>query len=745
VANIGGNLNLESLQDTTTFDSKQESAGFSVSLCIPPICYGSGSYSANYAKAGVKGDFASVTEQTGVKAGDGGFQVNVGGNTDLKGAVVTSTQAAVDAKANTLTTNSLTASSIDNHDVFKATSVSVSGGTGGGSGAAYQKSGDQRSTTESGISDTALNVAGTSTRNIDTTVRTDVDSSASLGKAWDGQKLQEQVTAGASVVAQFGATASKLVGDYASSKTKPLEDARNYEDYKERQANGEDIGKVAEAWVAKMDQGGYSIEQAKAVQSNPEVLSDYENWKEGGQYRVAAHAAVGGLSGNLQGALGAAASAAAVPGVAEAIDKMGLPEPLRKSVIALAGTAVGAAVGGGSGAAAAFNQTTNNYLKHEELQKKKKELAECKDEKCRRGVTEKWDSVSQQRNESMTSSCVSGDNSQCHANAAQLQADIAALTAGSGGRIDRMSPEERNNVKQAVDKYKTNLEELAARGNRALGTTLASPEDLYQAGFLTEGEAVALKQTRLGQAISVLGALALPSGTKANASKPAAGSEPSSGRPALATKEDARTENNMRRDDAEQYVNNAAPKDVPVKVVRQDNDFSATANDKGNPKAHVDESGNLIPPNPNGTGSVQTHVRGSGPANTPYTSTTDPKSTNESKTYGANQIEINTQDLQRDINSGKAPQDIVILSPARVQQELQQKIDAAQKRFDNNPSQKNADSLGRANDDLKNATRDGECLIKGCVPASYMGTPTPTTQRPVVTPNKPSSSASSPK
>jgi hypothetical protein len=410
VANIGGNLNLESLQDTTTFDSKQESAGFSVSLCIPPICYGSGSFSANYAKAGVKGDFASVTEQTGIKAGDGGFQVNVGGNTDLKGAVVTSTQAAVDAKSNSLTTGSLSASSIDNHDVFKATSVSVSGGTGGGSGAAYQKSGDQRSVTESGISDAALNVAGTSTGNVDTTVRTDVDSSASLGKAWDGQKLQEQVTAGASVIAQFGSTASKLVGDYASSKTKPLEDARKYEELQQRQANGESISEKDATWIAKMDQAGYSIEQAKAIQSNPEVLRDYEDWKEGGQYRVAAHAAVGALSGNLQGALGAAASAAAVPGVADAINELGLPEPLRKSVIALAGTAVGAAVGGGSGAAAGFNQTTNNYLKHEQWDELAKKLGACKSNAaCEKEVNAEYARLSHLQDMALATCDVRGD------------------------------------------------------------------------------------------------------------------------------------------------------------------------------------------------------------------------------------------------------------------------------------------------------------------------------------------------
>jgi len=35
-------------------------------------------------------------------------------------------------------------------------------------------------------------------------------------------------------------------------------------------------------------------------------------------------------------------------------------------------------------------------------------------------------------------------------------------------------------------------------------------------------------------------------------------------------------------------------------------------------------------------------------------------------------------------------------------------------------STKNETSLTRAEVDLRNATRDGECLIKGCVPADYI-------------------------
>lgn len=476
VAQVGGNLNLESLQDTTTFDSKQESAGVNISLCIPPICGGAMvSGSANYSKAKVDGDFASVVEQTGLKAGDGGFQVNVAGNTDLKGAVVTSTQAAVDSKANSLSTGSLTVSSIENHDVYKASSVSVSAGTGGGSGAAYQKSGDQKSVTESGISDAALTVAGETTGNVVASVRTEIDSSGSLGKNWDGQKLQEQVTAATSVIAQFGSTASKLVGDYAATKTKPMEDARQYEEYTRRQESGEQLKEHESKWLAQMNDSGYSLEEAKALQANLEAQKDYDNWKEGGPYRVATHAAVGGLTGNLQGALGAAASAAAVPGIADAIEELKLPESLHKSLVALAGTAVGAAVGGGDGAAAGYNQTTNNFLKHDQAAAMRREVeacgkkpAGCTDEDVT-SIVRKYQDLSGE-NIAAVQSCIAKGDVACvqHLESqAATRAEVSTILPIGYGTEERLFVDRQDNVlnKGSVDaqyaRFGTDVEQAA--------------------------------------------------------------------------------------------------------------------------------------------------------------------------------------------------------------------------------------------------------------------------------------------
>lgn len=125
-ADIGGNLNIESLQDTSKYDSKQESAGVSISLCIPPFCYGASTGSLSIGQSKANGDYASVQEQSGIKAGDGGFQVNVKGNTDLKGAVIASTDKAVQDDKNSLTTASLTTSDIQNKAEASADSSGIS-------------------------------------------------------------------------------------------------------------------------------------------------------------------------------------------------------------------------------------------------------------------------------------------------------------------------------------------------------------------------------------------------------------------------------------------------------------------------------------------------------------------------------------------------------------------------------------------------------------------------------------------
>jgi filamentous hemagglutinin len=132
VADVKGNLNIESLQDKATFDSKNQSVSVGGTVGVGASFSGS----VNQSKA--HNDYASVQEQSGIRTGDGGFQVTVGGNTDLKGGVISSSTAGV--AASSLVTATLTHSDIANHATSSASGIGMGGGltvdgNGGNAGA----------------------------------------------------------------------------------------------------------------------------------------------------------------------------------------------------------------------------------------------------------------------------------------------------------------------------------------------------------------------------------------------------------------------------------------------------------------------------------------------------------------------------------------------------------------------------------------------------------------------------------
>ncbi|MBC7378144.1 MAG: hemagglutinin repeat-containing protein, partial [Burkholderiaceae bacterium] len=138
---IEGNLLVESVQDTSTYTNKQSSSGFGVSLCVPPLCVGDpGLQSANVSggKTNTTSTYASVAEQSRIRAGDGGFQIAVKGDTVLNGGAVTSTQKAVgDGKNSFVHGGAIITSDIQNSASYDAKGYSVSAGMGSG----YDKSG----------------------------------------------------------------------------------------------------------------------------------------------------------------------------------------------------------------------------------------------------------------------------------------------------------------------------------------------------------------------------------------------------------------------------------------------------------------------------------------------------------------------------------------------------------------------------------------------------------------------------
>ena len=250
VANIGGNLNLESLQDTSTYTSKQRSAG--ISVLIPIV--GSGSASVNAAKSKITSTYASVNEQSGFKAGDGGFQIDVKGNTNLKGAVIASNQTATDQQKNSLTTAILTVSDIRNKAEYDANGASATIGAGlqAGlpqlSGAGIGSDSDKASsTTVSAISQGSVNITDNEAQqdltgkdanitvallNRDVHVNEQGEAVDSQGNStantiapiFDAEKVAKEIQAQVQITGAFNQQANKAVGDYIASQITTLKE-----------------------------------------------------------------------------------------------------------------------------------------------------------------------------------------------------------------------------------------------------------------------------------------------------------------------------------------------------------------------------------------------------------------------------------------------------------------------------------------------------------------------------------------
>ena len=405
-AAVGGNLNVQSVQDTTTYSAKQQSAGASISLCIPPFCYGASTGSASFSDAKISGNFASVTEQSGIKAGDGGFQVAVNGNTTLTGAVISSSQAAIDAGKNSLSTAAIKTTDLHNGDSYSANGVSLSGSVSGnlgnrGSPAAgtsqglstspgiASQSGSQGSTTSSGGSAGALTItsnaaqqaltgqdAATAASALNRGVTTDQDTTHALTQAWNGQQLMTQTQAALQITSTAMPVVATAIGDYAAKMTRPVEDAQAYTALKASQVNGT-ASPTDLAQIAQMESKGYTLAQAQATLSDPQALADYNDWKDDGVAKIGAHAVLGWLGGGAAGATGAGLSAAATPLIAQAINQSDLPDVVKQAAIVAASAAVGASVGGTAGAATGANQAANNFLRHQQAAAMQKELAAC--------------------------------------------------------------------------------------------------------------------------------------------------------------------------------------------------------------------------------------------------------------------------------------------------------------------------------------------------------------------------------
>lgn len=193
------NLNIESLQDKSRYYGKQMNVNGSVT-----VGYGA-SIGGSFNKSKINADHASVNEQAGIYAGDEGYDINVNKHTDLKGALITSTQKAEADGKNHFSTGSLTHSDIENRSNYSGSSFGVSGSVSANFETPFGKDGQA----QSGVQ--AKNAEGQplyrDANGKETTVKTD---NPILAAGWDSVETTHSVGFGYDKDSQSSTTKSGI-------------------------------------------------------------------------------------------------------------------------------------------------------------------------------------------------------------------------------------------------------------------------------------------------------------------------------------------------------------------------------------------------------------------------------------------------------------------------------------------------------------------------------------------------------
>lgn len=316
VANVGRDLNIESLQDTSTYKVDEKSMGVGLSLCIPPFCAGASSISGNFGKTDMDSEYASVTEQSGIRAGDGGFQIDVGGNTDLAGALIASTDKAIADGRNSLSTATLTTRDIKNEARYEGSSLSIGGGYGANVGKDQQGNAqagstqtpgstlpneggfsapmpvalgakdDASSVTRSGISAADIEIrddagqqalTGATAEQTVASLNRDVSSERDTSNALKPIFNEEELRAGFAITGAF----TREVGTFLDNKAKESTSAK--------QALDEERKKP-------LDQQDPAL-----IQHLTQTLKDNQTWEFGGTSRAVLMALTAAAGGNISG------------------------------------------------------------------------------------------------------------------------------------------------------------------------------------------------------------------------------------------------------------------------------------------------------------------------------------------------------------------------------------------------------------------------------------------------------------
>ena len=374
VADIGGDLTISSLQDSDYYDSSQKSISGGASFSFGTMT-GSGGISAANDK--MDSDYSSVVEQSGIFAGDGGFDITAGGHTQLDGAVIASTGP---ADKNRLDTGTLGFSDIGNKAEYSTEHQGAGISTGGtiaenfignmangvlvGAGGEGEASG----TTKAAISAGTITIRDKKNQQQDVAdLSRDVEhANGSISPIFDKEKEQKRLEIAqalgdvGSQAADIARTAGEIKGLEAAKAAHPelsgkaLLETKEYKDTQKQYGTGSDIQQgISAATLALQGLAGGDMGAALAGGAAPYLAEQIK--KQVGEDNVAtnaiAHAIVGGVIAELQGRDAAAGAAGAATGelIAQAlypgVKREDLTENEKQKIVALSTLAAGLAGG----------------------------------------------------------------------------------------------------------------------------------------------------------------------------------------------------------------------------------------------------------------------------------------------------------------------------------------------------------------------------------------------------------------
>ncbi|MEO5256841.1 contact-dependent inhibition effector tRNA nuclease [Escherichia coli] len=416
IADVGHDLLISSQQDTSKYDSKQTSVAAGGSFTFGSMT-GSGYIAASRDK--MKSRFDSVAEQTGMFAGDGGFDITVGRHTQLDGAVIASTAT---PDKNHLDTGTLGFSDLHNEADYKVSHSGISLSGGGSFGDKFQgnmpggmisaggHSGHAEGTTQAAVAEGTITIRDRDNQkqNLANLSRDPVHANDSISPIFDKEKEQRRLqTVGlisdiGSQVADIARTQGELnalkAAKEATGETLPanatekqrqeylakLRDTQAYRDEMAKYGTGSEIQRGIQAATAAL-QGlaGGNMAGALAGASAPElanIIGHHAGIDDNTAAKAIAHAILGGVTAALQGNSAAAGAIGAGTGevISSAIAKSLYPdvepskltEEQKQTVSTLAtlsagmagGIASGDVAGAAAGAGAGKNIAENNLV-----------------------------------------------------------------------------------------------------------------------------------------------------------------------------------------------------------------------------------------------------------------------------------------------------------------------------------------------------------------------------------------------